>query len=186
MSSEIGLAAARPPRPAPVMPAATKPVVADPVLVLASSSSTAKRCSFLAPFLIKDFGLSNTELGNASGVLALTWALSGSSPGDCPTGSARRKPILITAVVLFSCFSSASGLMAGFVGLLAARALMGVAEGAVLPVSQSLMVEASREHRRGLNMGLVQSSSAACSVGSSRRWWWCGWPSISAGGRRSS
>jgi len=115
---------------------------------------------FLAPFLIKDFGLSNTELGTLSGVLALTWALSGMLSGRLSDRLGTRKPILITAVVLFSCFSSASGLMAGFVGLLAARALMGVAEGAVLPVSQSLMVEASREHRRGLNMGLVQSSSA--------------------------
>jgi predicted MFS family arabinose efflux permease len=37
---------------------------------------------------------------------------------------------------------------------------MGVAEGAVLPMSQSLTIEASQVHRRGLNMGLVQGSSA--------------------------
>ncbi|MFI0539619.1 MFS transporter [Streptomyces sp. WSLK1-3] len=115
---------------------------------------------FLAPFISKEIHLSNTELGTLSGVLALTWALSGLVAGRLSDRLGRRKPILITAVVLFSCFSAAGGLVTGFLGLLVARALMGVAEGAVLPLAQSLMVEASRESRRGLNMGLLQGSSA--------------------------
>ncbi|WP_216213920.1 MFS transporter [Amycolatopsis aidingensis] len=116
--------------------------------------------SFLAPYIDGDFGLSNTELGTLSGVLALTWALSGLFFGRLSDRLGTRKPILIAAVLMFSVFSAASGLMTGFVGLLIARALMGIAEGAVLPIAQSLMVEASAEHRRGLNMGLVQGSSA--------------------------
>ncbi|MFE7116634.1 MFS transporter [Streptomyces sp. NPDC057654] len=116
--------------------------------------------SFLAPFISDDFRLSNTQLGTLSGVLALTWALSGLLCGRLSDRLGRRKPLLITAVVLFSCFSAAGGLVTGFVGLLLARALMGIAEGAVLPLSQSLMVEASRAERRGLNMGLLQGSSA--------------------------
>ncbi|MDH6589838.1 MFS family permease [Streptomyces sp. SAI-133] len=115
---------------------------------------------FLAPYIAEDFHLSNTQLGTLSGVLALTWALSGLVAGRLSDKLGRRKPILIAAVVLFSCFSAAGGLMTGFLGLLVARALMGVAEGAVLPLAQSLMVEASRESRRGLNMGLLQGSSA--------------------------
>lgn len=115
---------------------------------------------FLAPYIAEDFHLSNTELGTLSGVLALTWALSGLVAGRLSDKLGRRKPILIAAVVLFSCFSAAGGLMTGFLGLLVARALMGMAEGAVLPLAQSLMVEASRESRRGLNMGLLQGSSA--------------------------
>ncbi|MEU4579128.1 MFS transporter [Nonomuraea sp. ATR24] len=116
--------------------------------------------SFLAPYMDADFGLSNAELGTLSGVLALTWALAGMFAGRLSDALGRRKPILIAAVVLFSLFSASSGLMASFAGLLAARALMGTAEGAVLPMAQSLMVEASRESRRGFNMGLVQGSSA--------------------------
>ncbi|MFC4056360.1 MFS transporter [Actinomadura syzygii] len=116
--------------------------------------------AFLAPYMDDDFGLSNSQLGFLSGVLALTWALAGMFAGSLSDRIGRRKPILIGAVLLFSLFSSASGLMSGFLGLLAARALMGTAEGAVLPMSQSLMVEASRESRRGLNMGLLQGSSA--------------------------
>ncbi|MEU3962767.1 MFS transporter [Streptomyces buecherae] len=116
--------------------------------------------SFLAPFIDDDFDLSNTELGVLSGALAFTWALSGMVIGRVSDRLGRRKPLLIGAVVLFSVFSAAGGLMTGFFGLLGARALMGVAEGAVLPLSQSLMVEASQEHRRGLNMGLLQGSAA--------------------------
>ncbi|MFD4196853.1 MFS transporter [Amycolatopsis thermoflava] len=116
--------------------------------------------SFLAPMIREDFPLSNAQLGTLSGVLALTWALSGLVAGRLSDRLGRRKPVLIAAVVLFSVFSAASGLMTGFTGLLVARALMGVAEGAVLPMAQSLMVEASQPHRRGLNMGLVQGSSA--------------------------
>ncbi|MFE6775073.1 MFS transporter [Streptomyces sp. NPDC057702] len=116
--------------------------------------------AFLAPYIDDEFGLSHTELGVLSGALAFTWALSGMVIGRVSDRLGRRKPLLIAAVVLFSLFSAAGGLMAGFVGLFAARALMGVAEGAVLPLSQSLMVEASQEHRRGLNMGLLQGSAA--------------------------
>jgi MFS family permease len=116
--------------------------------------------AFLAPYMDRDFGLSNAELGTLSGVLALTWALAGMFAGRLSDAMGRRKPILVAAVVLFSLFSASSGLMGGFAGLLVARALMGVAEGAVLPMAQSLMVEASRESRRGFNMGLLQGSSA--------------------------
>ena len=71
-----------------------------------------------------------------------------------------RKPILLVAVVAFSMFSALSGLVNGFLSLLLIRALMGLAEGAVLPMAQSLMIEASQPHRRGLNMGLVQTTSS--------------------------
>ncbi|RJQ82008.1 MFS transporter [Pseudonocardiaceae bacterium YIM PH 21723] len=115
---------------------------------------------FLAPYVTKDLGLTNTQLGAVSGVLALTWAVAGMVTGRLSDRLAVRKPILVAAVILFSVASAAAGLTTGFIGLLVARGLMGFAEGAVLPVSQSLMLDASQEHRRGLNMGLVQGSSA--------------------------
>ncbi|MER6992590.1 MFS transporter [Saccharopolyspora hirsuta] len=116
--------------------------------------------SFLAPMIREDFPLSNTQLGALSGVLALTWAVSGMVVGTVSDRIGKRKPLLIAAILGFSACSAASGLMTGFTGLLVARALMGLAEGAVLPMAQSLMIEASQPHRRGLNMGLVQGSSA--------------------------
>jgi MFS family permease len=39
------------------------------------------------------------------------------------------------------------------------RAVMGLAEGPVQPMMQTLMVSASSERRRGVNMGLLQGSA---------------------------
>jgi MFS family permease len=115
---------------------------------------------FLFPFISKEIGLTNTQLGIVTGVLAVTWALSGAAVGKLSDRLGVRKPILIIAVVTFSAFSALSGLVTGFISLLLIRALMGLAEGAVLPMAQSLMIEASQPHRRGLNMGIVQSASS--------------------------
>ncbi|MEV0675463.1 MFS transporter [Actinosynnema sp. NPDC050436] len=116
--------------------------------------------AFLAPYIDADFGLSPTQLGLATGALSCAWAVSAILMGALSDRLGRRKPLLITAVVLFSLISAVSGLTSGFVGLLVARALMGAAEGGVIPLSQTLMVQASRPKRRGLNMGLIQGASA--------------------------
>lgn len=116
--------------------------------------------SFLFPFLQKELQLSNSHLGMLSSVLALAWAASGALAGAWSDRYGRRKPLLIAAVILFSLCSALSGLVGGFLSLLLFRGIMGLAEGPILPLSQSLMVEASSPHRRGLNMGLLQGSAA--------------------------
>ncbi|MET9265310.1 MFS transporter [Amycolatopsis sp. NPDC004079] len=116
--------------------------------------------AFLAPYINADFGLSSAQLGLAAGALSFAWAVSGILMGALSDRLGRRKPLLVAAVVLFSLISAVSGLATGFAGLLIARALMGAAEGGVIPLSQSLMNQASRPKRRGLNMGLVQGASA--------------------------
>jgi MFS family permease len=115
---------------------------------------------FLFPFISEELGLTNTQLGVITGVLAVTWALSGAAVGKLSDKLGVRKPILIAAILAFSTFSALSGLVSGFLSLLLIRALMGIAEGAVLPMAQSLMIEASEPQRRGLNMGLVQTTSS--------------------------
>lgn len=116
--------------------------------------------SFLFPFMADELQLSNRHLGLLSSVLALAWAVSGALVGAWSDRRGRRKPLLIVAVLLFSLCSALSGLVTGFLSLLLFRAIMGLAEGPILPLSQSLMVEASSPHRRGLNMGLLQGSAA--------------------------
>jgi MFS family permease len=115
---------------------------------------------FLFPFISEELVLTNTDLGIITGVLAVTWALSGAAVGKLSDKLGVRKPILLTAILAFSTLSALSGLVSGFLSLLLIRALMGIAEGAVLPMAQSLMIEASQPHRRGLNMGLVQTTSS--------------------------
>src|SRR3954454_4137542 len=106
---------------------------------------------FLFPFISEEIGLNNTQLGIITGVLAVSWALSGAAVGKLSGKLGVRIPILLAAVVAFSTISPLSGLVSAFLSLLLVRALMGVAEGAFLPMAQSLMIEASHPHRRGLN-----------------------------------
>ncbi|RDV00348.1 MFS transporter [Trinickia dinghuensis] len=115
--------------------------------------------SFLFPFISNELHLTNAHLGMLSSVLSLTWALSGATLGAWSDKRASRKPVLIVAVIAFSVLSSLSGFVTGFLSLLLFRALMGIAEGPVLPVSQSLLAEASTPARRGLNMGIVNGSA---------------------------
>jgi MFS family permease len=110
--------------------------------------------SILSPFIVADLHLSNTQLGMAASVVALTWATFGYLVGRRSDATGRRKPYLIVAVIAFSLCSMASGLVGGFVGLLAVRLLMGVAEGPVPPLSTAVLIEASDPHRRGLNIGV--------------------------------
>ncbi len=116
--------------------------------------------SFLFPFMADELQLSNSHLGMLSSVLALAWAISGTLVGAWSDRRGVRKPLLIVAVILFSLCSALSGLVSGFLSLLLFRGIMGLAEGPILPLSQSMMVEASSPHRRGLNMGLLQGSAA--------------------------
>lgn len=115
--------------------------------------------SFLFPFIAEDLNLNNAQLGMLSSVLALTWAISGATFGAYADRKQSKKIILVFAVIAFSLFSALSGMVATFITLLIFRGLMGIAEGPVLPISQSLLASASTPRRRGLNMGLVNASA---------------------------
>lgn len=116
--------------------------------------------NYLAPYWMEELGLNHAALGLLGGIPALTWAISGLLLGFISDKLDRRKPLLVIAVVGFSVFSALSGLVGGLASLLLLRALMGITEGGVLPLSQTLMMFSSSEKRRGLNMGLLQGSSA--------------------------
>lgn len=115
--------------------------------------------AFLFPNISEDLHLTNAHLGMLSAILALTWAISGAGLGLISDKFKIRKPMLIAAVLAFSAFSAFSGMVSSFIVLLIFRACMGVAEGPVLPIAQSLMVEASNPKRRGLNMGLINGAA---------------------------
>lgn len=117
--------------------------------------------SFLFPFMSEEYGLTNTDLGTLSAVLALTWSISGPTIGIFAGKAKRKIPLLAVLIIIFSTVSFGAGLITTFATLLILRALMGVIEGPVLPICQSIMSVESSEKRRGLNMGLVQSASAA-------------------------
>jgi MFS family permease len=113
--------------------------------------------SLLVPFFDKELGLSNTKIGLLISLLALAWAVSGYLTGILSDKTGKRKQYLLIAVGIFSICSFISGLAASFSFLLLARIIMGLAEGPVLPLAQSIMIDASTENRRGFNLGFMQS-----------------------------
>lgn len=117
--------------------------------------------NFMLPFIATDLQLTNTHIGMIISAFSLTWALSGYFGGFVSDITGSKKKILLIAVLLFSLFSFLSGIATGFIMLLLFRMLMGLFEGPVLPIAQSMMAVESSESRRGFNMGLLQSSAPA-------------------------
>jgi MFS family permease len=111
----------------------------------------------LAPFITASLHLTNGQIGALSSGLSICWAISGFAIGTLSDALARRKSILLITVVIFSVCSVISGLAPSFGVLLASRMLMGLAEGPILPIAQSLVVLESSESRRGFNMGVMQN-----------------------------
>jgi MFS family permease len=116
--------------------------------------------NFLAPYFMEDLALSNTQIGLLASGLSLTWAASGYFGGRICDAIGRHRLILTLAVVGFSLCSFLSALAGSFIALLAARILMGLSEGPILPISQVVMVQASSPKRRGFNMGAMQQFGA--------------------------
>jgi MFS family permease len=111
----------------------------------------------LAPFITASLHLTNGEIGALSSGLSICWAISGFLIGTLSDALGRRKSLLLITVVIFSVCSVISGLAPSFGVLLASRMLMGLAEGPILPIAQSLVVLESSESRRGFNMGVMQN-----------------------------
>jgi MFS transporter, ACS family, hexuronate transporter len=112
---------------------------------------------FLQPFVQPDLGLSNTQVGLLASVLSLTWAFAAFGIGVVSDRTGSRKRVLLLSTVAFSVCSVLSGLAGSFVMLLAARALMGIAEGGIMPIAQAIIASEVRPEHRGLAMGVTQN-----------------------------
>lgn len=113
--------------------------------------------NFLMPFVQPDLQLSNTQIGLLAAVLSLTWATAGFLIGRYSDRTGKRKSIIVWTSIAFSVCSFVSGLASSFVMLLGARLVMGIAEGGVLPISQSLVATEVSPAHRGLAMGVMQN-----------------------------
>ena len=113
--------------------------------------------NFLAPFVAPELHLNNAQISLLSSGFSFAWALAGYLGGRLSDSAGRRKSFLLVTFIIFSCCSFLSGLATSFLMLLAARVAMGLAEGPVLPISQSLLMLESAESRRGFNMGFMQN-----------------------------
>ncbi len=113
--------------------------------------------SFLMPFIANDLHFSNAQVGLVASALSFTWAIAAFLGGAYSDRTGNRKSFLLITVVAFSLCSFASGLAASFITLFATRLLMGLAEGPILPICQSLVAIESTAAKRGNNMGVMQN-----------------------------
>jgi MFS family permease len=113
--------------------------------------------NFLMPFIADDLHFTNSQIGLVASALSFTWAVASFLGGAYSDRTGNRKTLLLITVVAFSLCSFASGLAASFATLFAARLLMGLAEGPILPISQSLVAIESTAAKRGNNMGVMQN-----------------------------
>ena len=113
--------------------------------------------NFLMPFIANDLHFTNSQVGLVASALSFTWAVAAFAGGAYSDRTGNRKTFLLITVVAFSLCSFASGLAASFITLFATRLLMGLAEGPILPIAQSLVAIESTAAKRGNNMGVMQN-----------------------------
>jgi len=114
----------------------------------------------LTPFIVEDMHLSNTQIGYIGGAFALAWALAGLAMGSLSDRFGHRKAILVVATLVFAASSVLSGLAPTFIMMLGARMLMGLAEGGIMPITQTLIAAEVAPERRGLAQGITQNLGA--------------------------
>ncbi|MEH7095300.1 MFS transporter [Neobacillus vireti] len=117
--------------------------------------------NYLVPFIQKDFALTNTQIGLIGSALAITWAISGPLGGYLSDRVKSPKIILAIFIFAFSLVSLLQGFAASFAMVLVLRLLMGVLEGPITPITQSILAIESSEKRRGFNMGFTMNTGNA-------------------------
>ncbi len=117
--------------------------------------------NYLVPYVAKDLNLNNLQIGLLAAGLSLAWAFSSYFTTAWSESRNKNKITFIVAIFIFSICSFGSGLAIGFGTLLAARLIMGLAEGPVIPLAQVFVERESTPRRLGLNVGIVQAVGGA-------------------------
>lgn len=107
------------------------------------------------PAIAKDLNLDYADIGIVTGALAFAWGFAALLFGNLSDHIGRRL-VLVGSLVIFSLLIGGSGLATALGGLVAARIVMGVADGAYTPASITATLEASPPQRHGLNIGIQQ------------------------------
>ncbi|MBB5958171.1 MFS family permease [Saccharothrix tamanrassetensis] len=118
----------------------------------------------LFPAMADELGLDYQDLGGIVGALGVAWGVSSLLMGRLSDRIGRRK-VLVPGILLFSLCTAFTGLASGLFSLIAIRLVIGLTEGAYSPAAFAATAEASHPKRRGLNMGIQQSTFALFGVG---------------------
>jgi predicted MFS family arabinose efflux permease len=111
--------------------------------------------STLFPVIARDLHLSYSDIGVITGALAVAWGLASLVFGVVSDRIGRRI-VLTLSMIVFSVLIGASGLATGLLTLVAARVIMGLADGAFTPASIIGTLAVSAPSRIGRNIGIQQ------------------------------
>jgi MFS transporter, ACS family, hexuronate transporter len=115
---------------------------------------------YLLPFIKPALGLSNRQVGMLASAYWITFALSSVVLGSLSDLINKRKATLTICLTLIALCSVLPHYANSFLEILAARAVLGGIEGAIVPISQSIVASDSAESRRATNMGIVGNFGA--------------------------
>jgi len=117
-------------------------------LIVATDGIDVAIMGFLAPDIIREWGLSRAAFGIVMGAAPIGLALGAMVVGPLSDRLGRKKP-LMTAVALFGVFNLASAFTHDIVSLAALRFLTGLGLGAAMPITTTLLSEYVPERKRG-------------------------------------
>lgn len=112
--------------------------------------------SNLSAYILPDLSMDVVQLGVLTSAFAISWSVAGYLGAAISDISRNKKRVLMICVILFSVFSLSTGLAGGFTSLIAIRFIMGIFEGPILPIAQTIIINESSVNRRGLNGGIMQ------------------------------
>lgn len=115
--------------------------------------------NFLIPFIQEDIHLDNTSIGLLAAALSVTWALASIIGGRISDKVKSKRLYLVTLMVAFSLTSFFQGFVVTFAHLVILRLLMGLLEGPIIPVTQSVLAIESSPRRRGFNLGFTMNTA---------------------------
>src|SRR2546429_1085073 len=130
-------------------------VVAILCLVVGVMSLDQVGINFLMPFIKPDLHLKNTQVGLLVSAYWVAFAISSYGNSFLAEAVGKRKAFLTATLVLFSLCAVVPSFVTSFGGLLAARLVMGLLEGPMMPLAQSIIALESPIERRGTYMGIV-------------------------------
>jgi MFS transporter, ACS family, hexuronate transporter len=113
--------------------------------------------NFLGPFIADDLNLTSGQVAMIAGASMLAWSVGAVTCALTSDRIGRRRIFLVLGLIAFGITSVGTALTVSFGSLLIARLLVGFCEGPVVPMESAIMHAESSEHRRGLNMGVVQN-----------------------------
>ncbi|GAB3251856.1 MFS transporter [Arthrobacter pigmenti] len=115
--------------------------------------------NFLMPFIQEDLDLDNSQIGLLAAALAITWAISSVIGGRISDKVKSKRIYLVALILAFSVASFFQGFASTFAMLIILRLVMGLFEGPIIPVTQSVLAMESSPHRRGFNLGLTMNTA---------------------------